>query len=220
MSDDIPATAAEGAPAGAHRRGPRDVSAAALAAAPTEHRLTIPQIAQLLGLTRKSVNHWSTSSAYGEFPPPDVNGAREWGAVRSFVLRQRDPRPADGAGTEEWRKWVMRHADDRGPGAELLDEHGLTMNLRDVVERSRIAGSRAGLDMSDLAPLLARTARPGMPERLRLPTLAKVVEIDRNRLHRLVQAHAGDAEDPFPAPDDRGYPVGAVRDWLARRSLI
>jgi hypothetical protein len=224
------------------RSGPRDLHSTVLSVQPTRVLLDSGELGDLLGLTRRAVNKYADRYPAGEvadpFPPTDYDGKRSWSQVRAWLLRKSDPIPQPGEGGDrvwaEVRVWLLRHATDGSEphaGKVYLDELGLTVGQRDVIERSRIARASGTevpsewlaevlhlqgpgqaewlaelLDLEDAGrvTLLAQdTAPPEQePRRLRPTALARELGIDIEKIKHFVRTYTPDkTDDPFPAKD-------------------
>ncbi|MGW1290633.1 hypothetical protein ACWD4N_45475, partial [Streptomyces sp. NPDC002586] len=227
-----------------NRRGPRDVTEAALAAQPSELFLSAAVIADVLGITRRAVykyaDHNGADSA-DPFPEPNPDGRRSWSAVRAWLLRHKDPMPQPGPGGErDWpllQAWLLRLHTPQSEltGEVVLDELGITWGQRDVVERARLARAAGEtinpewlaqaleLESPEQAVLLldGQSLRPPAESRMDIPDLASALNTPVETVKRCIRTRTPDtSDDPFPAADDLGTrDVHEVEDWLRRNQI-
>jgi hypothetical protein len=227
-----------------NRRGPRDVTAAALAARPSELFLTAAVIGSTLGITRRAVykynDHFGADSA-DPFPEPNSDGRRSWSAVRAWLLRHKDPLPQPGPdGVRDWplvQAWLLRHHTPKSQITDevVLDELGVTWGQRDVIERARLARAEGetidaewlareleleGPEQADLL-LDGQSLRPSAESQMDIPALASALETTVETLKRFISTRTPDtSDDPFPAADDLGNrDVHEVADWFRRNQV-
>ncbi|MFG2211944.1 histone-like nucleoid-structuring protein Lsr2 [Streptomyces sp. NPDC048638] len=156
------------------RSGPGNVNARVLNAHPTQVMMGSAALADLLDLTRRAVNKYADrypAESADPFPLADPDGNRSWSEVRAWFLRKSDPMPTAGkSGKPAWAKlrvWLRRHVNDGSKsvtGHVYLDELGLTLGQRDVIERARLARAReASVPVEWLAEVL-HLEEPGQAE--------------------------------------------------------
>ncbi|MEU4082502.1 hypothetical protein [Streptomyces venezuelae] len=244
-----------------NRSGPRDLEAKVVSAQPTQVLLDTSELADLLELTRRAVNKYTerypASEAQDPFPPADADGKRSWSQVRAWFLRKNDPIPAaDEGGARDWadvRVWLLKRAADGSEpvdGRVYLDELGLTVGQRDVVERARLArGADTSvpvewlaevlhleepgqaewlaelLDLMDTGHVALRPQAPATAEesrRLGLTALAREFGFNKETIKHYARAYTPEkVDDPFPAKDGRSTrDVAEVRDWLVRNRKL
>ncbi|TLQ39211.1 hypothetical protein [Streptomyces marianii] len=246
----------------ADRSGPRNLAAQVLAARPARVLMDFGELAELLHLTRRAVYKYAERYPAGEvadpFPPTDYDGKTSWSQVRAWLLRHNDPIPQpDEHGTRVWaevRAWLMKHAADgaepRADGTVYLDELGLTVGQRDVIERARIArASGIGvpsewlaeaihleepgqaewlaelLDLEDAGRAALRvqdTPVPQEPRRMRPTALARELGLKASTIKYFARTYTpGTSEDPFPEKDSSSaYDVAEAREWLIRNRKL
>jgi hypothetical protein len=245
----------------ADRSGPRDLTTKVRAAQTTQVLLDSLELADLLGLTRRAVNKYAERYPAGQvadpFPPADLDGKRSWSQVRAWLLRRYDPMPTQGEGGDhvwaEVRSWLMRRPTDGSEprdGRVYLDELGLTLGQRDVVERARLARASGvhvpvewlaevlhlegpgqaewlaellGLEDAGSVALRPRDTAPEQePRRLRPTALAHELGLNIESVKHFARVYTPEkAADPFPAKDDSSArDVAEVRDWLVRNRKL
>ncbi|WP_327359731.1 hypothetical protein [Streptomyces sp. NBC_01304] len=107
-------------------------------------------LARSLGLTADGVTYWAKTRTPGvssdPFPAADADGKRSWSAVHAWLQRRDDPLPEpEGRATiawPVWEEWLLRRQSDTlasPTGRVFLDDLGLTLGERDVLERVRLA---------------------------------------------------------------------------------
>ncbi|MDX3694959.1 hypothetical protein PV726_32400 [Streptomyces europaeiscabiei] len=227
-----------------NRRGPRDVTAAALAARPSELFLTAAVIGNTLGITRRAVykynDHYGADSA-DPFPEPNDDGRRSWSAVRAWLLRHKDALPQPGPdGERDWplvQAWLLRHHTPKSQITDgvVLDELGVTWGQRDVIERARLAraagvtidaewlASELELEGPEQVDLLldGQSLRPPAESRMDIPALASALDITVETVKRFISSRTAEtSDDPFPAADDLGSrDVHEVEAWFRRNRV-
>ncbi|MFI1312896.1 hypothetical protein ACH4TS_22540 [Streptomyces albidoflavus] len=226
------------------RPGPRGLETKVLSAQPTRVLLDTTELADLLDLTRRAVTKYTerypASETKDPFPSADADGKRSWSQVRAWFLRKNDPMPKAGeGGALDWadvRVWLLKRAAD---GAEAVDGHvyldelGLTVGQRDVVERARLARGASDtsvpvewltevlhleepgqaqwlaelLDLMDAGHVALRPQAPATARESRRlgPTgLAREFGLNPESIKHYIRAYTPEkATDPFPAKDDR-----------------
>ncbi|MFE7485135.1 hypothetical protein [Streptomyces sp. NPDC057552] len=243
------------------RSGPRGLETKVLSVQPTQALLDTTELADLLDLTRRAVTKYTerypASETKDPFPPADADGKRSWSQVRAWFLRKNDPMPkAVEGGALDWadvRVWLLKRADDGSEAVDghvYLDELGLTVGQRDVVERARLArASDTSVPVEWLAEVLhleepgqaqwlARllhlmdtghdVLRPQAPataqqsRRLGPTGLAREFDLKPETIKYYTRAYTPEkVTDPFPAKDDRRTrDVAEVRAWLIRNRKL
>ncbi|MFB8406788.1 hypothetical protein [Streptomyces sp. NPDC055912] len=221
------------------RRGPRDLTDAVRTANPGKTHLGASQLGELLGISRRAVNkyadHYSPEKTSDPFPAADSEGMRSWSLVRAWLLRHSDPLPKpDANGKRTWpdvRAWLLRNHEDSiesRTGSVFLDELGLTVGQRDLVERVRVAKAAGekvpaewqaevlGLEDVDEAERLAQgLAAPA--RRLRPTALARELGISVDTVKHYAKTRTKEtSKNPFPAKDDdSARDLEEVRAWFA-----
>ncbi|MFF8994467.1 hypothetical protein ACF09H_31995 [Streptomyces sp. NPDC014983] len=225
--------------AGDDRFGPRALGAIARQVRPELERMTVTELAKVLGVTPAAVRHHITNNQPGEctdpFPEADEFGKRSWPQVRSWLLRHDDPLPEPGDdGTRDWaevRAWLMRNLE----GESHPDTEGLTPGQRDLVERAR-AAERAGVkvpaewlsevlgikDTRTIGRLLRGAPRRTAPTRLRPTALARALGLTVSQVKHFERTYVSEHyDDPFPSKDENSArDVQEVRKWLARNNKL
>ncbi|MFJ4700498.1 hypothetical protein ACIP5N_22035 [Streptomyces sp. NPDC088768] len=243
------------------RSGPRDLETKVISAQPTQALLDTSELAELLGLTRRAVNkypdRYPASETKDPFPPADADGKRSWSQVRAWFLRKKDPMPKAGeGGVRDWadvRGWLLKRADDVSTAVDghvYLDELGLTIGQRDVVERARLARASETsvpvewlaevlhleepgqaqwlaelLDLMDAGHDALRPRAPATAQQSRRlgPTgLAREFGLSPETIKHYARAYTPEkTADPFPAKDNRRTrDLAEVRSWLLRNRKL
>lgn len=243
------------------RSGPRDLETKVLSAQPAQVLLDTTELADLLELTRRAVNKYTerypASETKDPFPPADADGRRSWSQVRAWFLRKNDPMPKAGeGGARDWadvRVWLLKRADDGSEAVDghvYLDELGLTVGQRDVVERARLARASDTsvpvewlaevlhleepgqaqwlaelLDLMDAGHVALRPQAPATAQgarRLGPTALAREFGLNPETIKHYTRAYTPEkCDDPFPAKDDRRTrDVAEVRAWLIRNRKL
>ncbi|MET9779003.1 hypothetical protein ABZ023_32935 [Streptomyces sp. NPDC006367] len=243
------------------RSGPRDLETKVISAQPAQALLDTSELADLLGLTRRAVNKYAerypASEAKDPFPLADADGKRSWSQVRAWFLRKNDPIPAAGEdGARNWadvRVWLLKRAADGSEpvdGRIYLDELGLTIGQRDVVERARLARAADTsvpvewlaevlhleepgqaewlaelLDLMDAGHDVLRPPAPSPEQesrRLGPTALARKFGLNKETIKHYARAYTPEkVDDPFPAKDDRSTrDVAEVWNWLVRNRKL
>ncbi|MFF9785648.1 hypothetical protein [Streptomyces nigrescens] len=220
------------------RRGPRDLTDAIRAARPTTSHLSASELAKVLGITRRAVNkyadRYTPDKTTDPFPQADSEGTRSWSAVRAWLLRHHDPLPKAGSWTAV-REWLLRNQADgteSKAGRVFVDELGLTVGQRDLVERARVA-TAAGVsvpaewlaellsldDPKQASQLMRGTGAVSPPVRRLKPTaLARELGVSLETVKYYAKTRTPEkTADPFPEKDSSSArDVAEVRAWFER----
>ncbi|MEV7157225.1 hypothetical protein AB0N77_21795 [Streptomyces misionensis] len=222
------------------RFGPRALGAIARQVRPELERMTVTELAKVLGVTPAAVRHHITNNQPGEctdpFPEADEFGKRSWSQVRSWLLRHDDPLPEPGDdGTRDWaevRAWLLRNLDD---ASDQVHTEGLTLGQCDLIERAR-AAERVGmevpaewlsevLDIEDTRTvdrLLRGAPTRTAPARLRPTALARACGLTVSQVKHFERTYVSEYyDDPFPSKDENSArDVQEVRNWLVRNNKL
>ncbi|MFF8786929.1 hypothetical protein [Streptomyces sp. NPDC015125] len=205
--------------------GPRNLAERARALPPLALRLTVSEMAEVLGVVRQAVNYYAANYRPGTadrpFPAADDKRRRSWPEVRAWLLDQ-DPQTVEQTPLAEWLATQLKIR-SKAAEAILADPHAAETG--DLTKRfatqlgisTPTAEALLKANVPALAPAPARKRRQPTPGRMLMAPLARAVGIGRGSLYNYASNHTPDSDDPFPAADDNGArDIEEVRAWLTR----
>ncbi|MER0477055.1 hypothetical protein ABR737_01550 [Streptomyces sp. Edi2] len=205
--------------------GPRNLAERARALPPLALRLSVSEMAEVLGVVRQAVNYYAANYRPGTtdrpFPAADGKRRRSWPEVRAWILDQ-DPQTAEQTPLAEWLAAQLKI---RTKTAEALLTDPQAAEGAGLVEQlatrlgigTQTAEALLKANVPALVPAPARKRRQPAPGRMLMAPLARAVGIGRGSLYNYASNHTLDSDDPFPAADDDGArDLEEVRAWLTR----